>query len=126
MVDRERVVQLLANLLGACIRFAQKGGTVTVAIGAGDERGEVCVDVGDDGPGITADEVEHAFDRRWWAQRGAGLSTGLALTVAKGIVEAHGGRIELTSAPGAGTVFHVTLPAARARFTGAIASGVTA
>ena len=69
--------------------------------------------VADDGPGMTADEAARAFDRFWQAggdAAGAGHGTGLGLAIVAEIVAAHGGRVDLRTAPGQGAAFTVTLP----------------
>lgn len=108
LADRARVLQVLSNLLGNAVRYAPRGGTVT--LGAGRGAGEVCVRVSDTGPGIAPEHREHVFDRFWRvsAQRRAGA--GLGLAIARGIVEAHGGRIWAEGEPGEGTTLQFTLP----------------
>ena len=66
----------------------------------------------DNGPGIPADAVPHLFDRFWQAKRADRRGAGLGLPIVKGIVEAHGGRIWVESAPGQGSTFFFTIPAA--------------
>ncbi len=109
-VDRDRVIQVLANLLSNAQRFTPSGGSVTVS--AEEEGQYACFSVADTGSGIPADEQPHLF-RRHWRGRDAGYrGTGRGLAIAKGIVEAHGGRIWLESAVGQGTTFYFTLPLA--------------
>ncbi len=72
--------------------------------------GEVEIAVEDSGRGIDAEALPHVFDRYWQAKRASRAGAGLGLTIAKGIVEAHGGRIWVESAPGRGTVFRFTIP----------------
>ena len=69
--------------------------------------------VTDRGPGIAAEQLPHIFDRYWQVKETAQLGTGLGLAIAKGIVEAHGGRIWVESEVGKGTTFFFTLPVAR-------------
>jgi signal transduction histidine kinase len=64
--------------------------------------------VADTGPGVSPEELPRLFDRFWQSKRGAGL--GLGLAIAKGIVEAHGGRIWVDSSPGRGSTFFFTVP----------------
>jgi signal transduction histidine kinase len=108
LADRDRILQVLTNLVGNAVKFTPEGGTVQVSAKAID--GEVQFCVSDTGPGIRAEEVEHIFDRFWQATRTASLGTGLGLPIAKGIVEAHGGRIWVESQPGIGTTFYFTIP----------------
>ena len=106
--DRDRVLQVFANLIGNAIKFTPKGGQITIrAESAGAEvRFVVC----DTGPGIPPEHLPHVFDRYWQAKSTAKLGTGLGLSIAKGIVEAHGGRIWVESEPGCGASFIFTLP----------------
>jgi PAS domain S-box-containing protein len=110
-VDAGRVVQVLANLLGNAIKFTAPGGRITVCATA--SPGEVTISVADTGVGIAAEDQPHVFERYWQARhvarrRGAGLG----LAIAKGIVEAHGGRIWVESTPGEGSTFSFTIPCA--------------
>jgi len=108
--DRDRVQQVLSNLIGNAFKFTPEGGTITVRAQAVD--GFVQFSVGDTGPGIRAEDLPHIFERYWQAKRTAHLGTGLGLPIAKGIVEAHGGRIWVETAAGVGSTFYFTIPAA--------------
>lgn len=108
--DRERVLQVFANLIGNAIKFTPKGGQISLH--ACQENAEVRFTIADTGPGIPAEHLEHVFDRYWQAKSTAKLGAGLGLSIAKGIVEAHGGRIWAESPPGSGAQFNFTLPVA--------------
>jgi signal transduction histidine kinase len=112
LCDRERVLQVLSNLVGNAIQFAPRGGHVSVRARAAGPGVEISVE--DDGPGIPSDDVPHLFDRYWKSRSRRG--TGLGLAIARGIVEAHGGQIRVESAPGAGSRFAFTLPGAARAF----------
>ncbi|WP_438036685.1 sensor histidine kinase [Sorangium sp. So ce204] len=117
--DRERVLQVFANLIGNAIKFTAEGGAITVRA---EPRGdEALFAVTDTGAGIHADELPHIFDRFWQVSETARLGTGLGLTIAKGFVEALGGRIWAESQLGAGATLFFTLPLARPE--GAAAGG---
>ncbi|HEX6370443.1 MAG TPA: ATP-binding protein [Longimicrobium sp.] len=107
VADRDRVLQVLSNLVGNAVKFTPAGGGVR--LGAAARGGEVVFTVRDDGPGIGADDQPRVFDRFWQGTRRGGA--GLGLAIARGIVESHGGRIWVESAPGAGSTFSFTLPA---------------
>jgi light-regulated signal transduction histidine kinase (bacteriophytochrome) len=110
-VDRERIYQVLSNLIGNAIKFTPAGGTITLhAERNGDE---LLITVADTGRGIAPDEIAFVFDRYWQARRSGHAGAGLGLYIARGIVEAHGGRMWVESPPGAGARFHFTLPIAQ-------------
>ena len=107
--DEERLVQVLANLLGNALRFTSRGGQVT--LGARRTGSDVEIHVRDNGAGIPASELGRIFDRYWTVRRNAPKGgTGLGLAIARGIVEAHGGRLWAESAPGEGSIFRFTVP----------------
>jgi len=107
--DEERLLEVLENLVGNAIKFTSPGGTVEVGAARTGEDLEVWVK--DNGAGIAADQLPHIFDRFWQAKRADRRGTGLGLTICKGIVEAHGGRIWAESCLGEGTTVHFTIPA---------------
>jgi PAS domain S-box-containing protein len=102
--DAQRMVQVLSNLLGNAIKFSPENGVVHVTARRAGPRLEISVC--DDGPGIPEDLRENLFRRYWKGQK---LGTGLGLYIAKRIVDAHGGRLEVASAPGRGATFTVVL-----------------
>jgi len=105
--DRERVLQVLGALLSNAIKFTPDGGLVQVNAERFDD--EVLFTVRDSGIGVSAKQLPHVFDRFWQATPKARLGSGLGLTIAKGIVEAMGGRIWVESRAGEGTTFFFTL-----------------
>lgn len=111
--DRDRVLQVLGALIGNAIKFTPEGGLVQVGAEAVDD--EVLFTVHDTGVGVSPKQLPHVFDRFWQASPKARLGSGLGLTIAKGVVEALGGRIWVDSRPGEGTTFYFTLPLARAQ-----------
>jgi signal transduction histidine kinase len=106
--DRDRVLQVFGNLLGNAIKFTPSGGQITITADAEATQAHFCVS--DTGPGIPPEHVPHVFDRYWQAKSTAKLGTGLGLSIAKGIVEAHSGKIWVESEPGKGASFNFTLP----------------
>jgi PAS domain S-box-containing protein len=107
--DEARIVQVLGNLLRNALKFSPDGSTITAAAELRD--GEVVFSVRDQGPGIAPDEQRRVFERYWRSpSSGRRGGSGLGLSIAKGIVEAHGGRIWLESKLGEGSTFYFTLP----------------
>jgi signal transduction histidine kinase len=106
--DRTRVLQVLGNLLGNALKFTPDGGLLTV--GAREHQGEVWLWVKDTGTGIRPEALPHVFERYWQAKDAESRGTGLGLYIAKGIVEAHGGRIWAQSELDHGSTFTFTLP----------------
>ncbi len=103
--DRERILQVLSNLVGNALAFAPRGGRVAVRLSLSGREAEVAVS--DDGPGIPPEDLPHVFDR-FWKSRSRG--TGLGLAIVRGIVDAHGGRVRVESRLGEGSTFAFTLP----------------
>jgi len=106
--DHDRVIQVLSNVVGNAIKFTPEGGTIHV--GAARDGDEVRFSVSDNGPGIPAAELPHVFDRYYQARRRNRDGIGLGLSIAKGIVEAHGGLIWAESEPAVGSTFYFTIP----------------
>jgi len=105
--DRDRVIQVLGNLVGNALKFTPRGGRVTVAAR---RQGDVVeLAVADNGRGIPAHDLPHVFEQYW---RTDARGTGLGLFIAQRVVQAHGGRVWATSTPGVGSTFFVTLPCA--------------
>ncbi len=108
--DHERLQQILSNLVANAIKFTPRDGTVEIR--AVETGSEARFSVSDSGSGISPDDLSLIWNRYWQAKREGGV--GLGLAIAKGLVEAHGGRIWADSQLGAGTTFHFTLPIHRA------------
>jgi signal transduction histidine kinase len=108
--DRERLVQILSNILGNAIKFTPPGGRVTVEAAATNDD-TITFAICDTGPGIPKEERERVFERyvRVGAKKQGG-GIGLGLFIAKGLVAAHGGRIWIEAAPAGGTRVAFTLP----------------
>jgi len=103
ILDQDRIIQVLDNLLSNAVKYSPAGGVITVL--AKEERGRLLVMVRDEGIGMTEEEAAHVFDKFY---RADGSSTavgglGLGMSIAKHIVEEHGGVIEISSTPGHGT-----------------------
>ena len=110
--DGERVLQVLANLISNAVKFTPDGGRIELSARRVDEAIELAVT--DTGPGIPPEDLDHIFDRYWHARRSARTGgSGLGLAIARGLVEAHGGRIRVESALGTGSTFRFTIPIAR-------------
>lgn len=106
--DRDRMVQVLGNLLDNAIRFTEAAGRIDVAARRTD--GTVEFSVMDTGAGIEAEHLAHIFDRNWHIAQTGRQGHGLGLAIAKGIVEAHGGTMTVESAIGRGARFCALLP----------------
>jgi len=112
--DRERILQLLGNLIGNALKFTPRGGEVVVELVDAHEAATLVVR--DSGPGIPEAELSRVFDRFF---RGTNVGearasgSGLGLAIARSIVEMHGGTIEVASAVGTGSTFTITLPRER-------------
>lgn len=114
--DRDRLAQLVGNLLDNALAHTPAGGRVRVTAGA--QAGEVRLAVQDSGAGIPAEELGRIFERFYQVDKSRGAaggraSSGLGLAIARQLAEAHGGRIEVESAPGQGSAFTLSLPAYR-------------
>ena len=107
--DRDRLLEVFDNLVGNALKFTPPGGHIRV--GAALNEDEVQFWVADTGVGIDSEDLPHLFDRFWQARKRERRGTGLGLPIAKGIIEAHGGRIWVESALGRGTTFFFALPA---------------
>ncbi len=106
VADRDRILQVVGNLVSNAIRCSPAGGTVSLTVsGSG---GDVAIRVEDEGPGIAPEHLPHIFEPFWKAGEGAG--SGLGLAIARGIVEAHGGSLAAANRDHRGAAFTVTLP----------------
>jgi signal transduction histidine kinase/CheY-like chemotaxis protein len=119
--DPRRLEQALSNLLKNAIKFTPAGGRVVLsAVLVDGDPGEaeasgvsgraVRFAVSDTGPGIPPEDLSHIFDWFWQSPCGERGGTGLGLAIAKGLVTAHGGRLQVESQPGQGTTFSFSIP----------------
>jgi signal transduction histidine kinase len=108
--DPFRVSQIVGNIVGNALKFTPPHGKVTMRADANDNH--VAIHISDTGPGISPDDIAHLFDDFWQARRNDHRGVGLGLAIAKGVVEAHGGRIWCESTLGSGSTFSFTLPRA--------------
>jgi signal transduction histidine kinase len=112
-VDRNRIRQLLLNLVTNAVKYTPAGGAIALEL---EDRGDqVVLVVGDTGLGIAPGDLPHIFDRFWRgdparSRAGQPAGTGLGLAITRWIAEAHGGSINVQSRPGRGSTFTVTLP----------------
>ncbi|UBU11983.1 sensor histidine kinase [Nonomuraea gerenzanensis] len=111
--DEARLRQVVSNLVGNAVTHTPAG--TPVRIGVGTDGGEAVLVIADEGPGLGPEEAARVFDRFYRADGSRARATGgagLGLAIVRSIVAAHGGRVELRSAPGAGAAFEIRLPAA--------------
>jgi signal transduction histidine kinase len=105
--DPDRAVQVISNLVSNALKVTPAGGEI--AIGARPDAREVVFFVSDTGPGIEPEELPNLFERYWRGKTGSYKGAGLGLSIARGIVDAHGGRIWAESQPGVGSTFYFSL-----------------
>jgi two-component system OmpR family sensor kinase/two-component system sensor histidine kinase BaeS len=111
--DRQRLSQVLANLITNALRHTPSGGTVTLAGFVSD--GDVVIEVKDTGAGIAAEDLDHVFGRFWRGEKSRSRESGgsgLGLAIARELVLLHGGTIEVESTLGRGSMFRCRLPVA--------------
>jgi two-component system sensor histidine kinase BaeS len=109
--DRQRLSQVLANLITNALRHTPSGGTVTLAGFVSD--GDVVIEVKDTGAGIAAEDLDHVFGRFWRGEKSRSRESGgsgLGLAIARELVLLHGGTIEVESTLGRGSMFRCRLP----------------
>jgi signal transduction histidine kinase len=106
--DERQMARVLANLLGNALKFTPRGGSVRLQAAA--QGQEVRISVADTGPGLAPGQIERVFDRFWKAHDVDRRGAGLGLAIARGIVDAHHGRIGVDSVEGQGSTFWLTLP----------------
>lgn len=109
--DRDRLVQVLMNLLDNALRYTPRGGAVTIEALA--TRGHVEITVADTGGGVPPEHLPHLFERFYRVESARSPQaggTGLGLAIVRNLVEAHAGRVRVASAPGEGTTFLIELP----------------
>ena len=109
--DRDRILQVLSNLIGNSLKFVPKeGGVVTVSVGADANRARFSVS--DNGPGIPPGHLDHLFERYWKGSNASRDGAGLGLFIAKGILDAHGGEIRVANNVTKGATVRFWLPLA--------------
>lgn len=109
MMDRDRMLQALSNLLENALKVTPVRGRITLRASASGGDGAT-ISVSDTGPGIPEEAMDHLFDRFWQASRQDRTGAGLGLAIVRGIVDAHRGTMSVESQPGRGAVFRIHLP----------------
>jgi PAS domain S-box-containing protein len=116
LADADRVIQVFSNIIGNAIKFTPPGGEIRVSAAVDEDsrsrpgHRDLVFSVTDTGPGIPAAHLPHVFNRYWQSASSVRAGSGLGLTIAKGIVEAHDGWIEVRSVEGEGTTVRFALP----------------
>jgi signal transduction histidine kinase len=108
--DRDRLVQVLTNLVENALKFTPSGGKVEVSAHRAADGAGVVFSVSDTGEGISREDQDRLFDRFWQVGRRDSRGAGLGLSIVKGLVEAHGGKVWVESEPGKGSTFRFSLP----------------
>ncbi len=111
VADRQRIAQVVGNILDNAVKYSPHGGQVTVSLQ--EQDGDFLVSVSDQGIGISPEYLDHIFERFYRVRNTAShqySGIGLGLYVARAIVERHGGRIWFSNNPGSGSTFYFTLP----------------
>ena len=106
--DRERIVEVLSNLVGNALKFTPPGGWVAISLER--QQDGIWFSVSDSGPGIAVADLPHLFERFWKHELHGAKGTGLGLFIARNIIEAHGGRIWAENLPGGGARFRFAIP----------------
>jgi signal transduction histidine kinase len=102
---------VLSNLVANALRYTPEGGRIALSAWRTPEGG--CIQVKDNGKGISPEDLPNIFDRFWRDEPSRQGSSGLGLAIARQLVQAHGGSIRVESQPGKGTTFLVSLPASQ-------------
>lgn len=109
-IDRERMRRVFYNIFDNAIKYSSEKGKINIDIERAD--GEVLINISDSGPGISEEDIPYIFDRFYRADKArCSEGFGLGLSIAKSIVKAHGGNIEVRSVSGVGSTFTIYLPA---------------
>jgi signal transduction histidine kinase len=120
--DRDRMRQVLANLIDNAIKYTPAGGLIEIT--ARLQQGSAIISVADNGSGVAADDLPHVWDRTYRSDQSRGQrGLGLGLSLVKAVVEAHRGTVEASSKPGTGSTFTLALPALPASPTDAAPAG---
>ena len=114
--DHQRILQVMANLVGNALKFTPAGGRIAIRLQGA--NGGCQVSVADSGSGVRKEKLESIFDRFTQERRTNGRGLGLGLFIVRSIVEAHGGKVWAESRPGRGSTFYFTLPATESRRRG--------
>ena len=113
--DPGKLIRILDNLLGNAAKYAPAGTKITLSAAPSADLTSLRISVTDEGPGIPPEDLERIFNRTYTVSSartpGSATGSGLGLAIVKTITERHGGTVSCENAPGAGSIFSVTLPA---------------
>lgn len=110
--DHDRILRVFANLIGNALKFSPEGGQIDISAEQRDR--DIRFSIRDRGPGVPEEHRDKLFAAFWRGREGGGGGAGLGLTIARAIVEAHGGTIGVDTRTGEGSTFWFTVPAASA------------
>lgn len=113
--DKDRLLQMIGNLITNAVKFTEPGGRIDLSFVTKDH--DLCVHLSDSGKGIDPKDLENIFNRYWQENYERRDGIGLGLSIVKGIVDAHNGKIHLTSELGRGTTFTIQIPLFRKSLT---------
>lgn len=115
--DRDRMLRAIGHVVDNAVRFSPDGGIVSLAVDEVDD--EVRFTVVDRGAGFSEETLANLYDRTWHAKRADRVGAGLGLAIVRGVLAAHGGRVDVATAPNTPTTFTLALPKDRASDPGA-------
>lgn len=116
LFDKQRIHQVILNILDNAVKYTEKGGEINISLRKNQKSDFIIIEIADTGIGISQDQIEKVFERFYRTDKAKEIKasgSGLGLSIAKWIVEAHNGKIELWSEEGKGSKFKVCIPSVK-------------